>query len=134
MIWSLGHSWCENLTAVYFQGNAPVAGERVFDGSSKVIVYYKPGTIGWSGTSFAGGRLWNPQVKTSGASFGVRTNRFGFTITGNSGLTVLVEACANLANPNWFPVSTNTLTFGSSYFSDPQWTNHPARFYRLRSP
>jgi len=23
---------------------------------------------------------------------------------------------------------------GLSYFSDPQWTNHPARFYRVRSP
>jgi hypothetical protein len=23
---------------------------------------------------------------------------------------------------------------GSSYFSDPQWTNHPAHFYRLHSP
>jgi len=22
----------------------------------------------------------------------------------------------------------------TSYFSDPQWTNYPARFYRLRSP
>jgi len=78
--------------------------------------------------------LWNPQVQTSGASFGVRTNKFGFTITGTRGLVVVVEACTNPANPIWFPAGTNTLTGGPVYFSDPQWTNYPARFYRLRSP
>jgi len=76
----------------------------------------------------------NPQVQTSDASFGVRTNRFGFNITGTSGLVIVVEACTNLADPIWSPVGTNTLTSGLSYFSDPQWTNYPGRFYRLRSP
>ena len=51
-----------------------------------------------------------------------------------SGLVIVVEASADLANPFWTPVGTNTLTGGSSYFSDPEWTNYPARFYRLRSP
>jgi hypothetical protein len=46
----------------------------------------------------------------------------------------MVEACTNFTNPVWQPVQTNTLTGGSSYFSDPQWTNYPARFYRFRSP
>jgi hypothetical protein len=45
-----------------------------------------------------------------------------------------VEACTNLANPTWIPLATKTLTNGSSYFSDPQWTDYPGRFYRLRSP
>jgi hypothetical protein len=50
-----------------------------------------------------------------------------------------VEAATNLSNPVWSPVSTNALntfigTNGSSYFSDPQWTNYPAAFYRFRSP
>ena len=49
-------------------------------------------------------------------------------------MTVVVEACTNLANPAWHPIGTNTLISGSAYFSDPQWTNYPARFYRLRSP
>jgi hypothetical protein len=40
----------------------------------------------------------------------------------------------DLANPAWTPVGTNTLTGGSSYFCDSQWTNCPNRFYRLRSP
>jgi len=34
---------------------------------------------------------------------------------------VVVEVCTNLATPVWSPVSTNTLTEGWSYFSDPQW-------------
>jgi hypothetical protein len=78
--------------------------------------------------------FWNPQVQTGDASFGARTNCFGFTITGSSNLIIVVEACTNLAHPVWSPVGTNTLTGGSSYFSDPQWTNYPSRFYRLRSP
>ena len=49
-----------------------------------------------------------------------------------TGQTVVVETCTNLANPAWSPVATKTLTGNSSYFSDPQWSNYPARFYRLR--
>jgi hypothetical protein len=77
--------------------------------------------------------LWNPQAKND-ANFGVQNNQFGFTITGSSNLVIVVEACTNLSNPVWSPVATNTLTSGSSYFSDPQWTNYLGRFYRLRSP
>ena len=94
-----------------------------------------PGATGWY-TPFGGVPvvLWNPQAQTGDASFGVRTNQFGFTITGNSNLVIVVEASTNPANPLWSPLATNTLTGGSCYFSDPQWTNYPARFYRLRSP
>ena len=93
------------------------------------------GLRGWD--SMFGGRpavLWNPQVLSSDASFGVRAGQFGFIITGTSGLVVVVEASTDLANPVWTKVGTNTLTGGSSYFSDPQWTNYPSRFYRLRLP
>jgi hypothetical protein len=67
----------------------------------------------------------------SPASPGVRTNQFGFNIIGTSNIVVVVEASTNLANPTWSPLRTNTLTGGSSYFSDPQWTNYSSRFYRL---
>ncbi len=73
-------------------------------------------------------------MQTGDASFGVQTNQFGFNIIGTNNLVVVVEACTNLANPIWSPVQTNILTGVSSYFSDPQWTNYPARFYRLRWP
>ena len=69
----------------------------------------------------------------------MQNNQFGFNITGSSNLVIVVEACTDFANPVWQPVQTNTLntfigTNGTSYFSDPQWTNYPARFYRFRSP
>ena len=71
------------------------------------------------------------QMQIRSGSPGVRTNQFGFDITGTSNIVVVVEANTNLTNPTWSPLRTNTLTDGSSYFSDPQWTNHPSRFYRL---
>ena len=79
--------------------------------------------------------LWNPQAQ----SFGVRTNQFGFNLTGSSNLVIVVEGCTNITNPVWQPVQTKILntfigTNGTSYFSDPQWTNYPVRCYRLHSP
>jgi len=129
---------CRYLTGVYFQGNAPsLGGSAVFEDSTP-IVYYLPGTTGW-GSTF-GGRptaLWSlphPMILDFGPSFGVQTNAFGFTVSWATNAPVVVEASTDLAIPVWSPVATNILTGGSSYFSDPQWTNHPARFYRLRSP
>jgi hypothetical protein len=137
-------SGCANLTAVYFAGNAPGIeyGSGVFAGDTNAIIYYLPGTTGWplfnSESGLNPAVLWNPQAQND-ASFGVQNNQFGFNITGNSNLVVVVEVCTNLANPVWSPVATNTLntfvgTNGTSYFSDPQWTNYPARFYRLQMP
>jgi hypothetical protein len=131
-------SSCNSLTAVYFNGNAPSVGSYSFSGTT--TVYCLPGTTGWGLTiSSRPVVLWNPRAQTSDASFGVRTNQFGFNITGSSNLVIVVEACANLATSVWTPVGTNTLntfigTNGSSYFRDPHWTNYPGRFYRLRSP
>jgi hypothetical protein len=128
--------YCTSLTSVYFEGNAPTSVQpEAFGQVSNPTVYYLPGTTGW-GATFAGRPtvLWNPTVPTGHPSFGVQANQFGFTITGSSNLVLVVEACTNLASPSWSPVGTSTLTGGSSYFSDPEWTNHPARFYRLRSP
>lgn len=126
---------CDGLRGVYFKTNAPSLGLRAFNGDYSVFMYYLPGTTGWESTF--GGRptaLWNPQMQTCDGSFGVRTNRFGFNITGTSNLVIVVEAATNLVNSAWSVVGTNILTDGTSYFSDPQWTNHPTRFYRLRSP
>jgi hypothetical protein len=136
-IGSYALSGCGSLTGVCFKGNAPGVASDVFGGDNNATVYYLPGTTGWSDFSTNTGItpvLWNPQVQTSDGSFGVQTNQFGFNITGTSNLVIVVEACTNPANPTWYPVGTNTLTGGSSYFSDPQWTNYTRRFYRLRSP
>jgi len=110
-------------------------GTAVFDLDNNPIVYYLPGKVGW-GTTLAGRptALWRPQVLTADAGFGVRTNQFGFNITWAGGMLVAVDACTNLANPSWSALQTNTLTGDTFYFSDPEWTNYPARFYRLRWP
>jgi hypothetical protein len=68
------------------------------------------------------------------SSFGVQTNCFGFNIKGTTNLPIVLEACTNLASQVWEPLQSCTLTNGSIYFSDPDWTNYPGRFYRLRSP
>lgn len=80
-----------------------------------------------------------PIIAVNDGHFGFATNQFGFNLIGSSNLVIVVEGCSDLANPVWSPVSTNTLntfigTNGTSYFSDPQWTNYSGRFYRLRSP
>jgi BspA type Leucine rich repeat region (6 copies) len=129
---------CPNLQGVYFEGNAPGAGSVVFNGSGNVIVYYLPGALGW-GPTFGGAPtapwpLPYPVILDNQGGFGVQTNGFGFTVAWNTNLPVIVETCANLADSHWSPVATNALTNGLSYFNDAEWTNHPSRFYRIRSP
>ena len=131
--------YCTSLASVYFLGNAPsLGGSSVFSGATNATVYYLPGAAGWGATF--GGRptaLWflpNPLILNNGPGFGVQTNGFGFIISWATNSFVVVEASTTLVNPTWAPVSTNTLNSGSSYFSDPEWSNYPNRFYRLRSP
>ena len=128
---------CDNLTGVYFEGNAPsFVGLDLFNNEPYLTVYYLPNTTGWEDFFTTTGvpiALWLPQLWTD-LNLGVQTNQFGFNISWASGQTVVVEVCTNLSNPDWQPVQTNTLTGGTAYFSDPQWTNYPGRFYRLRSP
>ena len=135
---SIGNSaffGCFELTSIFFRGNAPMIGSSAFFGANNSTVYYLYGATGWSST-FAGRptALWKPLVQTTDDSFGVQSNQFGFTITWASGQVMLVEACTNLANPVWLPLQTNALTHDACFFSDPDWTNHPVRFYRVHSP
>jgi hypothetical protein len=126
---------CTSLTGLYFKGNAPSVGSHMFDYDYGATIYFLPGTTNW--TNPWQGRptlLWDPQVRTKDGSFGVRTNRFGFTITGATNIPLIVEACTNLSSGSWTALQTCTLTNGSIYFSDPSWMNYPARFYRIRSP
>jgi PKD repeat protein len=133
---------CANLTTAYFYGNVPNGNPTIISGdnTNNVTVYYLPGTIGWpewsriTGVPVVPWLLPNPQILNVIPSFGVQTNGFGFTVSWATNLTVVIEASTNLANPAWIPVSTNTLTGGSFYFSDPKWTNYPGRFYRIRTP
>lgn len=127
-----------SMRTMYFQGNPPKVG--VFYnyslGPESVVLYYVPGTSGWGSFDPASSYrnhpivLWNPLAQSSG----VRSNRFGFNIAGTAGIPIVVEACTNLALGNWSALQSCTVTNGSIYFSDQQWTNYPGRLYRLRSP
>lgn len=64
----------------------------------------------------------------------MQSNAFGFIISWATNASVVVGACTNLANPVWTPLQTLTLTNGSVYLSDPQWTNYPCRFYGIGLP
>ena len=126
---------CPSLKGVFFKGNAPNFGSGVFIGANNATVYYLPGTTGW-GATFAGKPtvLWNPLMQTSDPCFGVGPAGFGFNITGTTNIPIVVEACTNLANATWVPMQSLYLTNGTFHFSDPDWTNYPARNYRIRSP
>ena len=134
-------NYCHNLPGVYFRGNAPTTGvsyfgaDDIFHYSELVTVYYLPGRTGW-GPTLAGvpAVLWNPQMQVSGDGSGGQQNGFGFNIAGTAGIPLVIEACTNLPAGSWVSLQSCTLTNGLLYFSDPQWTNYPGRFYRIRSP
>jgi hypothetical protein len=122
-------------------GNAPYVSSGAAFEPTPATVYYLPGTIGWLSTfSGAPTALWtlpHPLILNSSngnTNLGVQNRQFGFTISWATNAPVVVEASSTLSNPAWTAVSTNILNTGSFYFSDPQWTNYPGRFYRIRSP
>jgi hypothetical protein len=130
-LWAFGG--CDQLASIFFYGNAPAFnGPNLFPGGPATI-YYLPGTTGWDTLSVGAPIVpWLPQIQTADGNFGMRTNRFTSNINWASGQTVVVEASADLVD--WQPIQTNTLTTGSINFTDPQQTNFPTRFYRVRSP
>lgn len=128
--------YCTNLTEIFFTGNAPwFDSAYTFEGDVNAQAYYLPGTKGWDvffNQTWIPIAPWLPQIETTGNSIGVQANQFSFNINWASGQTVVVEASTNLID--WQPLQTNTIATGSAYFSDPQWTNYPSRYYHLRSP
>lgn len=128
---------CYGLTSIFFEGNAPIGSSNMI-GSGTLTFYYLPGTTGWDTFPTNGsygkltGVLWNPQIVNTDGNLGFQNNQFGFNVTGDDGLTVVVEGTTNFTD--WQPVCTNGLNGDAVYFSDPQWTNYPGRFYRIASP
>jgi hypothetical protein len=128
---------CTNLVGVYFKGDAPAAGYQLFYYVDNVTAYYLPGTRGWGNTYADRPTAWwvllNPIILTR-INFGVRLNGFGLLTSWATNASIVVEACTNLNDARWVPLTTNTLSYGTNYFSDPAWTNNPSRFYRIRRP
>src|SRR5262249_36102189 len=117
--------------------NAPSLGLSVFRHDYYATAYYLPGTTGWnSNYGELPTALWTfpySPILNNTPGFGVQANGFGFSVSWATNLTVVVETSPTLSNPSWFPLTTNNLVGGSFYFSDPQWTKYPSRFYRVRS-
>jgi len=74
-----------------------------------------------------------PQILVRDGNFGVRSNSFGFSITGLFGQTAIIESSTNWMSSSWTPLQTNTLGTNAVYFSDSSWTNFAQRFYRARA-
>lgn len=125
-------SYCISLSEIYFKGDAPSVATNAFPGATNSVVYYLPGKRFWSFFPTFGGRptaLWQPQMRNLNVS-----GCFGFDMNWAEGMTVVVEVCTNLTSGLWKPLETNVLTSSSAHFHDPQWTNYPELFYRLRMP
>ena len=75
-----------------------------------------------------------PTLKGPDGGLVAKDGKFGFEVMGVPGLQVIVEACSDSAHSTWTTALTGTLVNGSLDFSDPQWTNSTARFYRVRVP
>jgi hypothetical protein len=134
-IWDLTFADCPRLNNVYFRGNAPSANDPfVFLRDDVSIIHYLPWTTGW-GPVFANRPAipWLPQIVTGDSNFGVKNLAFGFNVFWASGINVVVEGSTDLAKSVWVPLATDNLITGSFYFADPQWTNYPARYYRVHS-
>jgi hypothetical protein len=123
-------AYCISCVGFYFQGNAPRLGQDVFvDVNSAAKVYYPAGTSGWRATY--GGLptvSLNPMLQLGGVM--IINNLFSFTVNGANNQAFVIQACTNLASPNWQPIQTNTLNGSTFNFTDPNWTNYSYRFYR----
>jgi len=121
-----------NLQALYCTGNPP----GLYGSLPSGTVYYLPWTSGWKQT--LGGRptaVWQPRLRSPNAGVAAKTNQFEFNIQWAAGAEAKVDACVDLVNPDWKPVATNTVgSDGLAYFTDPDSTNYPTRFYRVRWP
>jgi hypothetical protein len=132
---------CTRLSALYFWGDAPPLGDSdnlfINVPQSQPTIYYVPGTAGWSSTfadrPTAPWLLPYPIILSSAANFGIQSNGFGFIISWATNSQVAIDAATRLDSPTWMPVSTNALTGGTNYFTDPAWKQHAARFYRIRA-
>jgi uncharacterized delta-60 repeat protein len=61
---------------------------------------------------------------------GFVSNQFGFSLSGATGSSFVVDTSTNLQS--WLPLSTNVFVSGSLQFMDPGSSTNPVRFYRVR--
>lgn len=71
-----------------------------------------------------------PTIVVNDDRFGIRTNRFGFNVSGAAGQVIVVEMSTNLLD--WNALATNTVGSDPYYVSDPVLPEVQKRFYRVR--
>ncbi len=134
---SFGHEVfvdCARLTNVLFRGDAPTEyGDLFSDGlfsNSTPNIYYPAGAGGW-GDTYSG----RPAAAWEIAAMPEPSNGLAFTAAAFEGETYVVEALTDPASGPWTPIRTNVFSAGAvQVFNDEEWTNHPARFYRVVMP
>jgi sugar lactone lactonase YvrE len=72
-----------------------------------------------------------PTILLNDGTFGVRSNRFGFSVSASAGQVVVVETSTDLVN--WTGLATITVGASPFYFSDPAPPNLRCWFYRVRA-
>ncbi len=124
---------CPSLKCFFFMGNAP----SLFPLNAVAYglpqrqagrIWYLPGTTGWDRPLEVWVSLWDADV----AGAAVQGGQLTLEITATGGIPVLVEATTNLAAAAWVPLRATPQAPNLYYVPDPQWTNYPARFYRVR--
>ena len=130
-------SECPLLTSVLFKGNVPTdVGNDVFYDTPDATVYYLPGATGW-GDTFCGRptALWNAAFNTTAPPQTDASGAFAFSLTGNEGIPVCIEACDDLTTQNWIILTNTTMSSGGTFdFTDPDAATLPTRFYRFNFP
>jgi hypothetical protein len=136
-VFSVTGSGLTSLRELYFEGDAPAgplaSASTLFGSDRTVNLYRMPGSTGWTGFSYLGPTLtFDRRVEPE--SLRVKAGSFGFNVIGTSGPSFEVEACSDLAQPDWTRITPNLVDGSSVEVSDPKWTNSASRFYRVRMP
>jgi hypothetical protein len=118
---------CTALHDVYFEGNAPSYSVGAFSGASSVIIYYLPGTSGWSG-SFAARptAMWIRVIPATNSVTEVKPLRL--LTSSPAPESVRVQRSVNLED--WDEWRTVTRDGGPSELQDNDLGTTPYRFYR----
>jgi len=70
-------------------------------------------------------------IRADDPAFGFNSGQFSFPVIGTPCPSLVIEASPDLLQ--WTPLATNDFRSGSLYFTDPQSTAWPSRFYRART-
>lgn len=122
---------CERLKGVYFEGNRPVHGSRIFHESLDVVVYRLPDATGWTSSDYADRpvQLWLPQTalipreSSSGSTLDVQASWA-------NGRDIVLETRDHLVHGAWVPIDTNTTVEGQTLFSIPLPPDQATGFFR----